>query len=176
MTRDREAAGVTVCEATPDDRLDVRRVLDAAMLDVREDLRERLAAGDVLTANGETGSVLGALVLVPRDRDCDSDDDRDRNSNDGDRNSTDGDRNRDHDRDGVDVRADAHVDAIAVRHARRGRGIGSALVRTAAERHDRLTAEFDPGVRPFYESLGFEIEAVEGRNDRLRGCYRSHSA
>ena len=128
-----------VREATPEDRLDVRRVLDAAMLDVREDLPERIDSGDVLVA-AEDGSVLGALVLVQVD-DC-----------------------------------VAHVDAVAVRRARRARGVGSALVRRAVEHEGRLTAEFDPAVRPFYASLGFEISPVEGddgdeRADRLRGEY-----
>jgi GNAT superfamily N-acetyltransferase len=127
---------VEVREATPGDRLGVRRVLDAAMLEVRDDLGKRIEAGDVLVAC-EAGidddhPILGALVLVPRSR-------------------------------------TAHVHAVAVRRARRGRGIGSELVRAAAERHPRLTAEFDPNVRDFYESLGFEIEAVD--DGRLRGRY-----
>jgi len=64
----------------------------------------------------------------------------------------------------------AHVDAVAVRRRRRGRGIGRALVAAATERYDRLTAEFDPKVRPFYESLGFDIEPVEdAERDRYRG-------
>ncbi|WP_137284292.1 GNAT family N-acetyltransferase [Halorussus salinisoli] len=136
---------VTVREATADDRLDVRRVLDAAMLRVRDDLGERIDAGDVLVASegggvGDDGGtsddapILGALVLAPRER-------------------------------------GGHVDAVAVRRARRGQGVGSALVRAATERHAPLTAEFDPSVRPFYESLGFEISRVEGDDDRLRGCY-----
>lgn len=136
---------VAVREATSDDRLGVRRVLDAAMLDVRDDLPERLAAGDALVASearrasghrrvepreSDDAPILGALVLVPAE-------------------------------------AGARVDAVAVRRSRRGRGVGSALVRAAAERHPRLVAEFDPDVRPFYESLGFEISrAGEGR---LRG-------
>jgi GNAT superfamily N-acetyltransferase len=142
---------VTVREATPDDRLGVRRVLDAAMLEVREDLPERIEAGDVLVAEEvrdesetEDGSetegdhlVLGALVLLPREW--------------GDRSDSEG-------------GANAHIHAVAVRRARRGRGVGAALVRTAAERHDRLTAAFDPDVRPFYESLGFVIaEREDGR-------------
>lgn len=53
------------------------------------------------------------------------------------------------------------IDAIAVRPGRRGQGIGRGLVRAAAERHDRLVAEFDPAVRPFWVSLGFEIEPAE---------------
>ncbi|PSP56734.1 GNAT family N-acetyltransferase [Halobacteriales archaeon QS_1_67_19] len=139
---DRDYEGVSVREATPDDRLGVRRVLDAAMLDVREDLAERIAAGDVLVvrrcdSDGDASDapILGALVLVPRGG----------------------------------APPFAHVDAVAVRRARRGRGVGTALVRAAAERYPRLTAEFDREMRPFYESLGFEIAAAD--DGRLRGRY-----
>lgn len=55
------------------------------------------------------------------------------------------------------------IEAVAVRPGRRGQGIGTALVETAAKRRDRLTAGFDRGVRPFYERLGFEVECDEGR-------------
>jgi GNAT superfamily N-acetyltransferase len=59
------------------------------------------------------------------------------------------------------------VDAVAVRRRRRGQGVGSALVELASERREQLVAEFDAGVRPFYESLGFAVQSVgEGR---LRG-------
>ncbi|WP_226011230.1 GNAT family N-acetyltransferase [Halomicrobium salinisoli] len=61
------------------------------------------------------------------------------------------------------------IAAVAVRRRRRGQGIGSALVEAAAERRERLVAEFDADVRPFYESLGFEIDAVEGERERYRG-------
>jgi len=59
-----------------------------------------------------------------------------------------------------------HVDAVAVRPNRRGQGIGSALVADALDRcgpEERLTAAFDADVRPFYESLGFDIEERDGR-------------
>ncbi|ESP89052.1 GNAT family N-acetyltransferase [Candidatus Halobonum tyrrellensis] len=62
----------------------------------------------------------------------------------------------------------SRVAAVAVRRRRRGRGVGSALVRAAAARvDDHLTAEFRADVRPFYESLGFEIRRTD--DDRLRG-------
>jgi GNAT superfamily N-acetyltransferase len=64
--------------------------------------------------------------------------------------------------DGCEIRA------VAVRRRRRGQGIGSALVETAASRRDRLVAEFDEGVRPFYEALGFAIEPV-AQPGRYRG-------
>lgn len=137
---------VEVRTATADDSLGVRRVLDAAMLEVRDDLEARIAAGDVLVAEDDgddrrDAPILGALVLAPSE---------------------------------CSVHTDAmRVDAVAVRRARRGRGIGSALVRAAAERHPRLTAEFEPKVRPFYESLGFEIAPVAGENGRIRGIYEA---
>lgn len=74
---------------------------------------------------------------------------------------------------GACVLDDREIAAIAVRRARRDQGIGTALVETAAERHvaggdDRLVAEFDAGVRPFYESLGFAIEPAD-EPGRYRG-------
>lgn len=61
---------------------------------------------------------------------------------------------------------DCHVRAVAVHPSWRRRGVGAALVATAAERFGRLTADFDPRIREFYESLGFEITR---RDDRLWG-------
>ncbi|WP_347877764.1 GNAT family N-acetyltransferase [Halobacterium sp. R2-5] len=68
----------------------------------------------------------------------------------------------------VAVRRDdgAHVEAIAVRRRRRANGVGSALVEFAAEQWTPLTADFDPDVKPFYESLGFDCEK---RGERYRG-------
>lgn len=61
------------------------------------------------------------------------------------------------------------IDAVAVRRRRRGQGIGTALLERARERYGRLRATFDAAVRPFYESLGFEIEQV--REGRYRGVW-----
>ena len=58
--------------------------------------------------------------------------------------------------------------AVAVRPGRRGQGVGTALVEAAAARRERLTAGFDSGIRPFYESLGFEIECDDGRCQGVR--------
>lgn len=153
---------VDVRVATADDSLGVRRVLDAAMLEVREDLSARIEAGAVLVAedseNDRDAPILGALVLA--DREIAHESGTSAASADA-------------------AHADAthtnamHVDAVAVRRARRGRGIGSALVHAAAERHPRLTAEFAPPVRPFYESLGFAIAPTERDDDRLRGIYEA---
>jgi GNAT superfamily N-acetyltransferase len=66
----------------------------------------------------------------------------------------------------------SHIDAVAVRRRRRGQGIGTALVAAAADRRERLTAEFDADLRPFYEKLGFDIESADERG-RLWGERRS---
>jgi GNAT superfamily N-acetyltransferase len=62
---------------------------------------------------------------------------------------------------GALVLASDHITAVAVRRRRRGQGIGTALVETAADRRERLTAEFDADLRPFYEKLGFDIESAK---------------
>lgn len=139
---------VTIRPAIPTEDLEVRRILDAAMLEF-EGLTARLEAGDVLVAaesvdgSRRTGDssegtdatkstglgadrerLLGALVLEPR-------------------------------------ASGAVVDAVAVRRQRRARGIGTRLVTRALEREGRLRARFDDRVRPFYDSLGFEVRAVD---------------
>jgi GNAT superfamily N-acetyltransferase len=58
------------------------------------------------------------------------------------------------------------IAAVAVRRRRRGQGIGTALVEAAAARRDRLVAEFDPALRPFWAGLDFDIDAAD--EDRLR--------
>jgi GNAT superfamily N-acetyltransferase len=69
---------------------------------------------------------------------------------------------------GALVRDGDHVEAIAVHPDRRGRGIGSLLVERALTETGRLTAEFREEVRPFYESLGFDIRERAGET-RLWG-------
>ena len=80
----------------------------------------------------------------------------------------------------VAVRSDPdrlHVDAVAVRRARRGRGIGSALVAAAVERGESapgievITAEFDADLSALYEGLGFTVAEASGRG-RSRGQVR----
>lgn len=134
--------------ADPADALEVRRIIDGAMLEPG-DVEGRIAADDVFVAGdrladpasgrrSDTGTtaadgrerLLGALVLDTRG-------------------------------------PNAHVRAIAVRRRHRGRGIGRALIEAALERDGRLTARFDARVRPFYDALGFEIEPVD--EDRLCG-------
>ncbi|WP_336360551.1 GNAT family N-acetyltransferase [Haladaptatus sp. ZSTT2] len=71
---------------------------------------------------------------------------------------------------GALVRSGGHIDAVAVRRARRGQGIGRRLVEAALEDVPRLDAEFDTKNRPFYAKLGFDIEALGG--GRFRGVRR----
>ncbi|MCU4926008.1 GNAT family N-acetyltransferase [Halobacteria archaeon AArc-dxtr1] len=142
---------VRVRTARPADAIDVRRILDAAMLEPGN-VEGRIEAGDVLVAtdrvsraadsanssdHGESTRerILGTLVLEP----------------------------------GAES---AHIAAIGVRRRHRDRGIGRALVEHAAEREPTLTARFDADVRPFYEALSFHIEPIDDR--RFRG-YRDRS-
>lgn len=134
--------GITVEPAAPDDRLDVLRVLDAAMLETDASaLPARIDAGDVLVARFErTGSVVGALVTTRPEP------------------------------------GRRRVDAVAVRRARRGRGIGSVLVENAVRavesdpEADRVTAAFDAAVEGFYADLGFAVESAgEDGDGRLSG-------
>ncbi|MFB6298703.1 MAG: GNAT family N-acetyltransferase [Halobacteriales archaeon] len=62
------------------------------------------------------------------------------------------------------------IDAIAVRSAYRGRGIGTALIDAIGDDTTVIVAGFDASARPFYRSLGFEIEAAS-EDDRFRGRY-----
>lgn len=138
--------GIAIERADPDDRLDVLRVLDAAMLETDADLvSDRIAAGDALVARFErTGAVVGALVATRPES------------------------------------GRRHVDAVAVRRARRGRGIGSALVADAVARAERdegidvVTAAFEPELEGFYVDLGFDVDAERAADgsDRLRGLRR----
>ena len=122
--------GVSIEPAAADDRLDVLRVLDAAILETDADrVADRIDAGDVLVARFiRTGAVAGALVATRPEP------------------------------------GRLHVDAVAVRRARRGRGIGSALVAGVVERAERddtveaVTAAFDPKLRGFYTDLGFAVD------------------
>ena len=54
------------------------------------------------------------------------------------------------------------VTAVAVRRSRRDRGVGTVLVEEAVARRGRVVASFDARVRPFYESLEFEIRPADG--------------
>ena len=141
--------GFAVESATPDDRIDVLRVLDAAMLETdAETVDAAIDAGDALVARfTRTGAVVGALVATRPEP------------------------------------ARLHVDAVAVRRARRGRGIGAALVAAAVRRAERdapvdaVTAAFDPKLEAFYTDLGFAVDrdrsdGDDDRSDDERGTDR----
>lgn len=123
--------------ATTDDILEVRRILDAAMLEPGN-VERRIAEGNVLVAGDNRGGadsserVLGTVVLEPDAGEH-----------------------------------GAHISAIGVRRRHRARGIGTELIERALEREGRLTAQFDDGVRLFYEALDFSIEPIDDR--RYRG-------
>ena len=135
---------VTVRPATTDDLTDVLGVLDVAALETDAD-RVRLsvehdAAFVAVRASGDTADATVLGALVAVPRDA------------------------------GDIGSTAEIDAIAVRRSRRAQGIGRALVAAAADRYDRLVAEFDSGVRPFYASLGFALGPVENSDrERYRG-------
>lgn len=128
--------------AEPDELPGVMNVLDGAYLDVdAETVRARILAGEVLVAH-EKGPILGVIVLDTETSEA---------------------------YETSEAHADpveAHIEAVAVRRRRRGDGHGTALVQAALDRFGSLSADFDADVRPFYESLGFEV-AVRG--DRCRG-------
>lgn len=130
---------MAIREATGEDRLAVRRLLDAAALSVPP-LPPRLADGDVLLAEREDRAV-GTLVLVsPRDAPAWA----------------------------REAETDGHVAAIAVRRPRRGRGIGTALLERAGER-GRLTAAFDADLLELYRGAGFDVlDRADGRSRAVR--------
>lgn len=152
MTEPSEPARIR--PAAPDDALDIRRVLDAAVLEFAA-LEPRIAANDVLVARNADGRVRGAIVLEPEVSAVVTEGLGTGASAGG----LDGTNSPDE--------SGAHVDAIAVRRRHRGRGIGSTLVERALDREGRLTAHFDDGVRPFYEALGFEIVSLD--DERFAG-------
>jgi GNAT superfamily N-acetyltransferase len=121
------AAEPTIHPADPGDALAVRRLLDAAFLDLGEPgIESRVRDGRVVVADA-ADALLGALAFAPHERG-----------------------------------GGAHVEAVAVRRARRGQGIGTALVDWLRAR-GRVTADCRPGVRPFYAALGFRLTEREGR-------------
>jgi len=128
-----------VREATVTVLPDVMNVLDGAVLAAdAATVRDRIAADAVLVAvSGDRGEQTDGLRASSERR-------------------SDGQRVL-----GALVLDGDHIDAVAVRRRRRGQGIGTALVEAAGERRGRLTAEFDADLRPFYEALGFRVEATD---------------
>lgn len=127
-----------VRQATVPELPDVLNVLDGAMLDVDSGrLRGAIDDGDVLVA------VAGGPEPGTEER---SSDERVL---------------------GALALDGEEITAVAVRQRRRGQGIGTRLVEAAADRRERVVAEFDPRVHSFWSELGFDSEPVEG--GRYRG-------
>ena len=146
-------ADTTVRTATPADELDVRRLLDGAVLEY-DALGERIATDDVLVATDGEGRVRGVIVLDPN------------GSPDGSPATSGIDESAANARDDGANRA-THVTAIAVGRRHRNRAFGTALIEAALEREGRLTVHFDGSVWPFYERLGFERHRLD--EDRFVG-------
>lgn len=123
---------VSIRPAEPADRLGIRRVIDAAYLEV-EDLQDRIEAGGVFVATA-SDRVVGTAVIDPEGIDAG---------------------------DATDLpeswRDAAYVRSIAVTRRRRGRGIGTALVEAALDAFGPLVGDFEPGVAPFYRTVAAEI-------------------
>lgn len=133
---------VRVREANVTELTDVLNVLDGSALATdREAVNTALARGDTLvavTVEGHNGSTAAG-------------------------DSSDSERIL-----GALVLDGEEITAIAVRRRRRNQGIGTALVEAASQRRDRLIAAFDPGVRAFWDALGFDISRIP-ESDRYRG-------
>jgi GNAT superfamily N-acetyltransferase len=133
--------GVRIREAIPEEFPAVMNVLDGALLDADpEVVRARLRDG----ADDSPGSPGTVLVAVAEGRVLGAlvlDDP------------------------GAHDAAAVEIDAIAVRRARRGQGVGTALVEVL---DGPVAAAFDARVRPVYERLGFAIEPAD-EPDRFVG-------
>ncbi len=114
--------------ATTDDRIGVRRLLDAAALTVDAvDLPARLAAGDVWVVRRQgAASLLGVAVMSTPARGP-----------------------------SWTCPTGGFVHAIAVRRRVRARGLGTALIRRVLEAYTLVTVTFATPVRPFWQQLGF---------------------
>lgn len=149
----RDRASISIREGQPGEAAALLAILDAAALQTDlETLRHALRAGTVLVATragSDASDVVLGVVVAPHSEQTTS-------------------------RGPVSNRY-AVITAIAVRPGVRGRGIGTALVEGLCETHDRLEAHFDPAVRPFWESLGFETttltaaDRISGEYERIRG-------
>lgn len=145
---------VTIRPADTRDHLGVMRVLDGANLECdAEVVEQRIEDGLVLVAAVDD-RVIGALVAVPGAKGGDID-----GSAEG---ETGGETPADTDGEAA-TSGGAHVEAVGVRLRRRGQGIGTALMRAAADRWRPLTADFYPGLSGFYEKLDFDVEKREGQ-------------
>lgn len=135
--------------ATVEELPNVLNVLDGALLEVEVTrLKDLLDDGDVLVAV-ETDERESKERLEHRQRDDNTGNGSDRIL-------------------GVLVLDGREVTALAVRRRRRSQGVGTTLVDAARQRRSGLVAEFDERVRPFWESVGCTIDAIE-ESGRYRG-------
>lgn len=146
----------TIRRAEAKDFLAVMRVLDGANLESDASVVERRIDDGLVLVAADAGHVIGALVAVPL-AEFESDDAVE--ADEADAESADEASGESSD----DAESGAHVEAVAVRLRRRGQGIGTALMRDAAERWRPLTADFYPGLSGFYEKLEFDIEKRDGQ-------------
>lgn len=124
--------------ADPDDRVDVMRLFDGALLETDGDrITDQLTGSRGCILVAETGRPVGAVAVIPEPAAVD----------------------------GLPWPDAVYISAIAVQKQRRGQGVGRSLIRAAAEwaAPRPLAATFDERVRPFYISCGFAVEKREGR-------------
>lgn len=117
--------------ARPDERLEVLRILEGALLEVDVEVLDRAIDADDALVAVEDERVLGAAVLLVR-----------------------GERTR-------AARIEAIATAPRQRRRGVGSALIDAAIERVEGRADRLVAEFDPRARPFYEACGFRIESIE---------------
>ena len=134
-------ADVIAEPATPDDRLDILRILDAAMLETdAATVDDRIAAEDVLVARStRTGGVVGALVAVRPEPDR--------------------------------LHVDAVAVRRARRGRGIGSALVAAVVDRGASDPaiEAVTAEFDAELRDLYEALGFSVAVDDADAGRCVG-------
>lgn len=127
--------------ATVEELPGVLNVLDGALLQVEVPrLKEAIDDCDVLVAveHERTNQELRAQQRAPEETEDDDDTIL-----------------------GVLVLDGREVTAVAVRRRRRSQGIGTKLVAAARQERGELVAEFDERVRPFWESVGSSVDALE---------------
>lgn len=161
-------ARVHVREANPSELPAVLNVLDGSFLQTDyEAVEQAIETGDVLVGfkSVEAGN-SDAQSAVTNNQSAGSDE----RSTSSDARSTGGEERSPGSAEilGALVLDGEEIVAVAVRRRRRGQGIGSALVDAARNRHGRLVAHFRESVRPFWESLEFDIESTD-EDGRFRG-------
>lgn len=149
-------AACSIRRGKSEDYLTVKRLVDAAVLEIDDDRLRRQLAGDggvvhIATVENTAVGVVAVETSVDSDDpalagfDCEVFADVDTESD------------IDHE--------PAYITAIAVRNSRQNRGIGRQLLESVAEEVSPrpLIAEFSADLKPFYRACGFEIESGETR-------------